>query len=558
MKRLPRVPSAFLALVLLAPGAETAQAQVASNMILRSNLDSYSAYNDIWGYTDQGTGNEYALLGTTTGLSVVNIVNRNAPYETGFFPGANSTWRDIKTYGNYAYVTNESSGGIAIIDLSDPENPVAAGAYTGGGFSRAHNLYIDTATGLLYTAGANLGSGGTRILDLSNPTAPVEIGSWETAYFHDVMVQNGRLYGSAINNAVLYVLDVTNPASISVLGSVGGYPNAFTHNAWVTPDDNYVMSTDETNGAACRMWDLSGLPNLVETDNYLPNPATIPHNTHIVGNLAVISHYELGVRMVDIGDPYNLIEVGYYDTWPSGNGGGFNGCWGAYPFFGNSPNIIVASDLSTGLYVLEFQPNYGTVTGTVTHAGIPSATIAGADVEVVETATQGTSGPTGTYRLIDAPGSYTLQVGAYGYQTSSDPVNLSAGVTLDFNVELTPVPGGKVSGTVTAQSSGLAVPGATVQVLATPLSQAADGAGDYSYLSVPTGSYTVRCSAFGYNTVETTVNVGNGSDLTVDFVMNAAAIVDELEGGAGGWTTQVVGGPSSGFWELGDPQGTSA
>jgi hypothetical protein len=274
--------------------------------------------------------------------------------------------------------------------------------------------------------------------------------------------------------------------------------------------------------------------------------------------LAVISHYELGVRVVDVGDPYNLTEVGYYDTWPSGNGGGFNGCWGAYPFFANSPNVIVASDLSTGLYVLEFTPNYGTLAGTVSHAGIPAATIAGADVEIVETVNQATSGPSGTYRLIDPAGAYTLQVSAYGYQTSSDPVSLTNGVTTNFDVELTPVPGGRISGTVTAQSSGLPIAGAVVEVLSTPLTQASDGSGDYIYYSVPTGSHTVRCSAFGYNTVETTANVANGSDLTVSFVMNAAAIVDDLEGGAGGWTTTNTGGVTSGFWELGDPQFTGA
>jgi choice-of-anchor B domain-containing protein len=546
----------LLALALLVPGGETARAQVASNVILRANVDSYSAYNDVWGYTDPNNGNEYALLGTTTGLSVVNIVNRNAPYETGFFPGANSTWRDIKTFGSYAYVTNESSGGIAIIDLSDPENPVAAGTYTGGGFSRAHNLYIDTATGLLYSAGANLGVGGTRILDLSNPTAPAEIGNWEGAYFHDVMVQNGRLYGSAINNATLYVLDVTNPASIATLGTVGGYPNAFTHNAWVTPDDNYVMTTDETAGAACRMWDLSGLPNLVQTAAYLPNAATIPHNTHIVGDLAVISHYELGVRIVDVGDPYNLTELGYYDTWPSGNGGGFNGCWGAYPFFANSPNIIVASDLSTGLYVLEFTPSHGTVAGTVTHEGLP-VTIAGADVELLESANQGASSPLGTYRMIDAPGAYTLQVSAYGYLTSIDPVSLTAGVTTNLDVELTPAPGAMISGTVTEQGSGTPIPGAVVEVLTTPLRQAADGSGDYTYYSVPVGSYTVRCDAFGYNRMETTVNVANGSDVTLNFALNPAPMVQLFEAGDGGWTTNVLGA-TTGMWEHGDPQGTGA
>jgi choice-of-anchor B domain-containing protein len=321
----------------------------------RSSWNLRSTYNDCWGYTAPG-GAEYALLGSYGGTSVINVTDPDSPYETGFIPGPGSIWRDIKTYQHYAYVVNETSGGLEIIDLSDPEHPADLANYTG--FSRAHNLYIDVPNGHLYTAGSDLGAGGTRILSLANPTAPVEVGSWETTYLHDVMVQNGRLYGSAIYSGTLYALDVSNIASIQLIGTIKNYPNAFTHNAWVTPDDNFVMTTDETTGAACRLWDLTNTsksdfaPPLASL--YLPNPATIPHNAHIDGDIAVISHYTLGVRIVDLTDPYNITEAGWYDTYPENDGGGYNGCWGAFPFFGNNADLIVASDQTHGLFVLEY------------------------------------------------------------------------------------------------------------------------------------------------------------------------------------------------------------
>ncbi|NNE44499.1 MAG: choice-of-anchor B family protein [Gemmatimonadetes bacterium] len=323
-------------------------------MTFHSNWNARTGVNDCWGYTAPN-GDEYALVGSTSGTSVINVTDPAVPYETGFIPGPSSTWRDIKTYSTYAYVTTEAGGGLEIIDLSDPENPADLANYTGG-FTTAHNIYIDTTTARAYIAGSNLGSGGVRILDLSVPTAPVEIGSWETAYFHDVMVQNGRLYGSAIWADTIYVLDVSNPASVTVLGSKTGYPNAFTHNAWVTEDDNYLMTTDELTGSACRMWDLTNLPTITQSSIYLPNPATIPHNAHIEGDYAYISHYSLGVRIVDISDPFNVTEVGYYDTYPNNDAGGYNGCWGAFPFFETSPDLLLASDRSTGLYVLSYSP----------------------------------------------------------------------------------------------------------------------------------------------------------------------------------------------------------
>jgi choice-of-anchor B domain-containing protein len=352
--------AAVVALVALS--APPAAAQLASNITYHSKLDQHGDYADIWGYTAPD-GREYALLGAQTGLAVINITNRIAPYETEYFSGVFSIWRDIKTYGSYAYVVNESSGGLAIFDLSDPENPQAAGTYSG--FSTAHNLYIEESTARCYIAGSNLSAGGVRILSLANPTAPTSLGSWEAEYAHDVVVLNNRMYASAIWAERLFVLDATNAASIATLGSIGNYPSAFTHNAWMTGDNQYVMTTDEEVGASCRMWDVSNPASIVQTDSYRPVPTAIPHNAHIRGDFAYISHYSIGVRIVDISDPHDIVEAGFYDTYAPNNGGGYDGCWGVYPFFPNSPGLMVASDITGGLYVLEFDGAVATAAPTI-------------------------------------------------------------------------------------------------------------------------------------------------------------------------------------------------
>ena len=78
------------------------------------NLDSIShvdyislhqtGLNDVWGYVDE-VGNEYALVGAQKGTSVVDISDPANPIEIFWEPGLTSTWRDIKTFGDYAYVT---------------------------------------------------------------------------------------------------------------------------------------------------------------------------------------------------------------------------------------------------------------------------------------------------------------------------------------------------------------------------------------------------------------------------------------------------------------------
>ena len=153
--------------------------------------------NDIWGWVD-ANGDEYALVGLRNGFSVVNVSNPSSPLEEFFISDLNSTWRDVKTWGNYAYVTTEADAGLLIVDLTD----MTGNTYThitqftnnsGGSvsFTSAHDIYIDE-NGIAYIFGAG-GPGfqpnGAIFLDVdANPTNPVYLGEWNEEYIHDGMV----------------------------------------------------------------------------------------------------------------------------------------------------------------------------------------------------------------------------------------------------------------------------------------------------------------------------------------------------------------------------------
>ena len=126
------------------------------NLTQISNLSYSQDLNDIWGYVDT-SGVEYALVGTRTGTSIVSLANVSNPVEILFIPGANSTWRDLKTWGHFAYVTcDQGNDGLLIIDLS----PLPSGTPTyqfwkpqltingdNDSFDKSHNLYIKIPTG---------------------------------------------------------------------------------------------------------------------------------------------------------------------------------------------------------------------------------------------------------------------------------------------------------------------------------------------------------------------------------------------------------------------------
>ena len=71
------------------------------------------------------SGAEYALVGASKGLIIVDVTNPDAPVEIVQIPGPNSLWKEIKTYGHYAYVVTEGGEGVQIVDLSALPRPTS-------------------------------------------------------------------------------------------------------------------------------------------------------------------------------------------------------------------------------------------------------------------------------------------------------------------------------------------------------------------------------------------------------------------------------------------------
>ena len=340
------VKRGWIALILLAVSI-AAFGQGTPNVPLLGSINPHAAtgYNDCWGYTAPD-GREYAFLGVLNGTSIIDISDPAAPVEITFIPGPNSTWKDIKTYQDYAYVVTESSGGMQIIDLSNlPNSATLVATYTG--INSSHNIFIDEDNGILYSEGTF--SAAVRIFSLADPLAPVELAGFGSEC-HDIFARDGLLYVSEGNQGTFGVYDVTDPANPVRIQGINVPASGYCHNAWSTEDNQYLMTTEETSGKTIKMWDISNINQPVITDEVL-GPSGLAHNTHIKGDFAYVSHYADGLRIYDISDPSNVFEAGYYDTYPSPSSG-FDGAWGAYPFF--SSGKVLISDRSTGLYIVYF------------------------------------------------------------------------------------------------------------------------------------------------------------------------------------------------------------
>jgi len=296
-------------------------------------------------------------------------------------------WRDAKTYKNYAYIVADNVGnhGLQILDLTqlrDVENPPVKFKPTAhyNGFGSAHNIIIDEATGFAYVVGINGGgttcSGGSHILDLKEPTKPRFVGCFahpgtgETSmgYTHDsqCVVYHGpdeRYMGHEIcigaNETAISIADFTDKSNIVPI-AVGRYPNvSYAHQGWLSEDHRYYFQDDETDeingftaGTRTLVWDLAELDDPVLIDEHVSSDQASDHNLYVKGSYMYQSNYLAGLRVLDVSNPEQIDEVGYFDTVPWGEDRpGYGGSWSNFPFF-KSGTIVVGS-LEEGVFFLK-------------------------------------------------------------------------------------------------------------------------------------------------------------------------------------------------------------
>lgn len=324
--------------------------------------------NDSWGWTDPTDGTEYAIVGLDNGTAFIDISDPVNPVFVGKLPThtAPSLWRDVKTYGNYAFVVSEASGhGMQVFDLmrlgavtSAPETFTEDAHYAG--FGDAHNLVINEEQGYAYGVGTGTFQGGPHFVDISDPLNPIFVGGYSSGdYSHDgqVVSYNGpdadyagsEIYiGSNENEVVIAdITDKSNPVTISTMS----YSNtAYTHQGWFTEDQKYFILGDEIDelnfGFNTRniIFDLTDLDNPQLSFEYYGPTAATDHNLYTKGDVMYLANYTAGMRVVDISDidNGNFTETGFFDVFPNGNGAGYDGAWNVYPYF-ESGNILISA-----------------------------------------------------------------------------------------------------------------------------------------------------------------------------------------------------------------------
>ena len=331
--------------------------------------------NSVWGWADPETGREYALVGLDNGTAFVDVTDPEAPVFLGRLPTRTfaSAWRDIKVYGNHAYIVADGAGahGMQVFDLmrlrglAAPQNFNPDRMYLE--FANAHTIAINEDTGFAYAVGSNRCGGGLHMIDIRTPNNPMFAGCHGPPYTHETQCVvyrgpdaqfAGREICFSANETHVAIVDVTTKSSPVTLAEID-YPElGYVHQGWLTEDQSYFLLGDEFDeiqfGVPTRTH-VFDFAELTAPQYLYPHEAetrAISHNLYVLGNRVFQANYTAGLRVLEFGDlaAAEIEEIAFFDTYPASDEPIFHGAWSVYPYLPSG--TLLVSDIQGGLFVL--------------------------------------------------------------------------------------------------------------------------------------------------------------------------------------------------------------
>jgi choice-of-anchor B domain-containing protein len=347
--------------------------------------------NDVWGWVSPATGKEYAILGCADVASFIDVTNPVNPILIGTLPthSVSSLWRDVEAHGNWLYVVSEAAGhGLQVFDLTQLDgvtSPPVVFAETAhyDGFSNSHTVNVDPVSGYVYAYGTNTYSGGLHIVDVSNPLNPTLAGGYDgSGYTHDgfawtydgpdqdyvgreiVIGCNGR--GNSDNDKLVFV-DVTDKTDCQLIGEYnyeGQATIGYFHQGWITKNKKFFLMDDELDegalgnnqepyGTRTHIFNITDLDNVTYEGFYESTSPAIDHNLYAKDQFIYESNYRSGVRVLDairVGSS-TLSEVAFFDLYPNDDFAQYSGTWSNYPYLPSG--IVLATSMYDGMFIVK-------------------------------------------------------------------------------------------------------------------------------------------------------------------------------------------------------------
>lgn len=156
--------------------------------------------------------------------------------------------------------------------------------------------------------------------------------------------------------------------------------------------------------------------------------------------------------------------------------------------------------------------------------------------------------------LLLQEGEHAYEASLFGFVTATGTVDAVANEVNRRDIDLVPLPSGRVAGRVEAE--GAVLDRASVSIIGTPLQVRPDAEGRFEFVSVPVGAYRVRTELFGFGRDDVEVEVTALASSLAQPQLLPALLAEDFESESG-WT---VGSPTDdateGIWVRVNPNGT--
>ncbi|MDP8238096.1 MAG: T9SS type A sorting domain-containing protein [Candidatus Hatepunaea meridiana] len=252
------------------------------------------------------------------GLAIIDISDPENPEEISVLDLVGRAWRVVVS-GEYAYLANDDEG-LSIVDVSNPEEPEEVGMID------ETVLYVTVNDELAFLSNE---SRRFSIYNISNPEEPERVFStdqWDSAIGKVVIIGETAL---VISGSYIHAIDISNPAEPRFVSEL--CLNGEIEDIFIDEDRGYVVSTYELNpGGVVWYIDLSDLEDMQVIDlcysfgmvyniKIYNNYAFIPEGRTFRGDvfeyfedLLDIEVVQPGVNIVDISDPTRPLHVTRY------------------------------------------------------------------------------------------------------------------------------------------------------------------------------------------------------------------------------------------------------
>ena len=291
------------------------------------------------------------------GLDTIDVSDPTAPVHLAHIE---ADFNDIKIVrGNgrvVAYAAPLFSETTAIIDVTDPANPIVTGQIN----EWSHSVFVEQrgTQQRLYLANY---TETVPVFNVTNPLAPVRLGDavipGVPAGVHDLYVDGNTMFLNYTTEGFV-ALDITGGLGNAV--ERARVPTSYSHASWAgtVAGRRIVLHGDEgmtpsDGGSFLRVLDAdptsATFMNVI--GQYQSRREVGIHNIQLVGDRAYIAYYQDGVRVVDLADPTQPTEVAHFNTWDAeaAPGFAFEGAIGIRVVGG----LIYVADSERGLIILE-------------------------------------------------------------------------------------------------------------------------------------------------------------------------------------------------------------